>query len=240
MEQQREKGRSSLAQNPVDLPSLPRPDEHSDEEEEFTFCVPESSEYGWNRLTVNPAKKRYEQSVCFGGPPTWFTVGEYDIRVEGMKVFIRLLEQRRDDLSIIKYEVVNGTVLRQRQDDTSDSIVNWHELTRPEKYFVLSRHVTRDLFLSERERLQKGFAAVKTEAERLGGVPAGGPGFISYDAPEGATEEQKTKLGTNLGNLLSATSLERFGISRDEFYGQLDLLRVLDEILDHGAASAAD
>jgi hypothetical protein len=208
--------------------------EHSEEEEEFTFSVPESSEYGWNHLTVYPTKKRYEQSVCYGGPPTWFTVGEYDVRVEGMKVFIRVVEQRRDDLSIIKYEVVNGTVLRQRPDDSSASIVNWHELTRPEKYFILSRHVTKDLFVLERGRLQKGFAAVKTEAEKLGAVPTGGPGFISYDAPEGSTEEQKTKLDKALGNLLSATSLERFGISRDEFYCQLDLLRVLDEVLDQG------
>jgi hypothetical protein len=206
----------------------------------FEFSLPESG-----TITVYPAKKKYAWHNFFASHPMWANHEElykYDIR-DNTHVFTRLVERSEhggySDTEYSKYEVVNGTVLSEADATKLNREIAWHELTMPEKYFILSKHgISKHFFAAERKRLQQGLAAVKKEAKDLGAL-ASDDGFVNFQAPQGATEEQKTAVHAELVNLLTDARLKRHRISRDEYYRQVEFMLVLNQLLAKSTSTAS-
>lgn len=198
------------------------------EHELFTFEMLAPAEMGWHDVWVCPNKKQYGSTCCFGGPPTFCETSEYDLRLHLTfpKVFVRLIDWWRDDLSELSYEVVNGTVCSNREDKSAfEWRTLWHELTDPEKYFILSKHgVDKGFFILEQERLLNGIARLTAEVVTLGAVVADDGWYV---APPNIAEEQQSAIRARLAVLLSDDNLRNFHISQNEIAKQMDFRHVL-------------
>lgn len=208
------------------------------ENESFKFALFAPSEHGWHDIILSPAKKRYEESHCYGGPPTSFSLFEYDIRVRAVhhKVFCRLVDRWSDDLSGVSYDVINGAICGDARakylDGDLEKQIAWHELAGPEKYFILSMHgVGREFLTSEQKRLREGLAKVKADSEALGAIQLQKNDGIRYEAPQNASEEQKAAIKAGVAVLLSDESLGRDRVSLREVYDEDEFIYVLTELL---------
>lgn len=220
--------------------------------EEFYMHFPDPGESGWLNYTVIPSENSYKEELCFGGPPADISTYEYTVKVD--QVFGRLVDLREEDLSAlgVHYEVVNGQVLeaeiriRSPYNSTDGHIerlrkgVIWHEVTGSLRYFILSKHGGQDSFLisffcSERQRLEKGFAALAEKAAQLGGVrELGRHRQPIYQLMDDVDEQAKTALS----DLQQAASLERFGISFQELRDYEHVIQTLDTLISGSETQA--
>jgi hypothetical protein len=164
-------------------------------------------DFGWEHVDVYKKSPRYLQTVCFGGPPVYKELWEYEIK-EDIFVFHRLVDSFIDDLWDPRYEVVNG-VVQQRMIESRNAEpdtfvvappeqqlaalrqkVEWHEADGIVRYFILSKFRSygwRNAITKMKESVEK----IAVEAEKIGAT-MGENGW--YQLPDDASEEQKQRL----------------------------------------------
>jgi hypothetical protein len=91
--------------------------------EEKPFCLAEEEPFyldmtvpilkadsGWDNVHLYPSRHQYERQRCYGGPPEYEEIWEYDIKAHA-SVFVRLLDRHKEDLNDEhQYDVVNGCI----------------------------------------------------------------------------------------------------------------------------------
>ncbi len=86
---------------------------YSNDEEPFylDMTIPMlEAESGWDRIELYPSRHQYERQSCYGGPPVYEEIWEYDIKAHA-SVFVRLLDRHKEDLNNDhQYEIVNGCI----------------------------------------------------------------------------------------------------------------------------------
>lgn len=213
-----------------------------DEPEEFTLQCPDPGDHGWHRCTVIPSTKRYEEQICFGGPPTDTSIYEYAIK--GDQVFSRLLNLCSHDFDGEHYDVVNGQLMeaelaRMSGYETAEMHIErlkrelfWNKRVGALQYFILFQHRQGgSFFTSERERIQKGFEALAEAASKLGATRERGLHRLSENADEETRNAVK--------RLQSPDGLRRFRIAFVEVRDYEHIMETLDGILKGPAQPAA-
>jgi len=214
--------------------------------EEFSIRFPELDEHSFCYYTVVPSTTVYTEVFCGGD---WQNTSTFEYSVKEDQVFSRLLDLREDGWRKNYYTVVNGQVLeadirsRQSLDTTDEYIerlkkdVNWNEVTGSLRYFILSKHgCSPSVFLREKERLTKAFAALAEKASELGAVrPVGGLLGGYYKAKDGASEQFKAAIK----ELQTTESLERFRLSFRELKDYEHIIQTLDGLLAEMSAAAS-
>jgi hypothetical protein len=180
----------------------------SDAGESYSLCLKSTGANGWDSVELYPSRRQYRRQYCFGGPPTFEEVFEYEVKGR-TDVVERLRDCWREDLCGKERGVINGQLVV--PDDRQRDAVAWHELFGPIKYFILA-HTLAPLervsyFESEKQRIQKGFDAVAREAAKLGGTWNGTHGF--YDASRDASKEVRLALDS----LQTNEALRRHGLT---------------------------
>ena len=214
--------------------------------EEFSIRFPEPDEHSFCYYTVVPSTTVYTEVFCGGD---WQNTSTFEYSVKDERVFSRLIDLLEDTCGKDYYTVVNGQVLesdirsREPFDSTDQHIerlkkdVNWNEVTGSLRYFILSKHgCSPSVFLREKERLTKAFAALAEKAAALDAVrPVGGLLGGYYKAKDGASEQSKAAIK----ELQTAESLERFRLSFRELKDYEHIIQMLDELLADKSAAAS-
>ena len=222
-----------------DQQQLEKRDQQQGEEEDIAFFkLPAPDEYGWDNICVTPAKRRCERVFCFGGPPTYFEIFEYDLRPQDRPsaVFVRLVEMWKEDLSGDSYQVVNGTICacedQRHPSDNLEKRIVWHEVLGSERYAILAAHGrSKEFFLKEQERIRSAIKQLNARAEALGAVQVGTLlGTIRYGPRPDADEEQKSAIEAGIAALRSEESLRQLDVSFEEVYRQ-DCAFLLDKLV---------
>jgi hypothetical protein len=208
----------------------------------------------YSEIRLNRGQKRYHS---YGHTPDCDGIfdSDYEYRIEGTKVFERLLEDQSDHYGIVEFAVKDNVVLeheiRQHAGDSDGKLgiyniedrlkdlreaVQWHELGTCElKFFILSRHPellppvdARRLFRQELERLKVGVDALVKKATEAGAVlHEEKDGFYRLCVPNQAEGVSSEKLAT----VLSEDSLKSYGISFGEFGNSKGLILALQRLL---------
>jgi hypothetical protein len=191
-------------------------------------------ESGWDRWTIYPNQSRVKNDHCFGGPPTYEDIYEYEIRRTAVRV--RMLESSKEDFDQKTYEVFNGRLVRTQieskcldinlslKDEVKrlQSETEWHDSPSLIRYFVLANtEGSRDFLSSEHSRLEQAFKSVAREAAQLGAVWGE---YNYYVAPDAATDGQKEAIN----KFQSDERLLRFGITFSELCSQKEILSILN------------
>jgi hypothetical protein len=218
-----------------ELEKLDWQQEHDDDSTDF--ALPGPAEFGWDCISVSPAKRRCMRKYCFGGPPTYFEVLEYDLRPQNRRnpVFARLVDMWEEDYWGDSYQVVNGAICERanegNQSDNLEKRIVWHELLGPERYVILSAHgIGKEFFIVEQERIQKALTQLRAGAEALGAIQVERDGWIRFEARPDADEEQKSAIKAGVAILCSEQSLGQLRVTFREVFRQ-DCAYVLNEIL---------
>jgi MFS superfamily sulfate permease-like transporter len=233
--------------------SASKPESVDDEPyKSFDICEPRyEKRSGWNTLTVYA--NRYEDSLCFGGPPSHEDVYEYI--VTDKRVYQRLVHRTLDDFfrttNEHKIVLVNAGVIVEEslkileaendiiyKDDRYDVRPNehaeltqrlgWHEV--PQDYiryalWAFKNIKQRDVIIAECARLSTAFHAFDVAAKKLG---AQRDEWGRYKGGE-----------SDLKVLMSAEGLEPYGVTRGEVIHQELILRVLNAATPKAVAAAA-
>ena len=183
-------------------------------------------------ISFQPRKNHFRLDLGFD---TVSRDAEYEYKVEGTKVFVRLLHESCEDIGLEKYwEVRDGvvqeadlrdrwktqkTVLKQNADEeisARQKSVEWYELLLPSfnglKYFILFKNLPRDdqrrFFRQEIERLKLGSNRFIEQAAKVGFIHDENSEW-RLRLPDGVDppQEQRQKL---------SDSISSFGISYDE------------------------
>jgi len=215
------------------------------DEDSTDFALPDPAEFGWDSISVSPAKRRCKRKYCFGGPPTYFEVLEYDLRPQNRRnpVFARLVDMWKEDYWGDSYQVVNGAICeRAKEGNPSDNLekrIVWYELLGPERYVILSAHgISKEFFTEEQERIQKALTQLRAGAEALGAIQVERYGWIRFEARPDADEEQKSAIKAGVAILCSEQSLGQLHVTFREVFRQ-DCAYVLNEILGQRSESIA-
>jgi hypothetical protein len=209
---------------------------------------PDEFAFEWNhRIELERGQNRYRS--WFATPDCdviWDEV--YDYRIEGTKVFHRLVESKEDCYGEVEYTVKDNVVLereiRQRYPkqpvlagcgveqilESKRASVEWSEVLGRLKYFILSRHPefllpdeARHYFRQELQRLQCGFDAVMEKASEFGATLVDQE-LCKFRFPDGAYE--------NLPKILSEESLRSYNISLADFTDGKSRILMLKRLLE--------
>ena len=216
------------------------------EPEEFSIRFPEPDEHSFWHYTVVPSTTVYTEVFCGGD---WQNTSTFQYSVKDERIFSRLVDLLEEGWRKNYYTVVNGQVLeaeirsREPFDSTDQHIeglkkdVTWNEVTGSLRYFILSKHgCSLSVFLREKERLTKAFAALAEKATELDAVrPVGGLVGGYYKAKDGASERTKAAIK----ELQTAESLEHFRLSFRELKDYEHIIQTLDELLADKSAAAS-
>ena len=218
---------------------LGKRDQKQEQEEDTSFFeLPKPDENGWDNIYITPVKRRCKRVFCFGGPPTYFEIFEYDLRPEDRPsiVFARLVEMWKEDLSGDSYQVVNGTICARADErclsDNLEERIVWHEVLGSERYAILAAHGTsKEFFLREQERIQKALKQLNARAEALGAIQVETLlGTTSYEARPDVDEERKSAIDAGIAALRSEETLRQLDVSFEEVYRQ-DCAFLLDKLV---------
>lgn len=204
-----------------------------EEQDELSF-----GDVDWSdSISLDRKNKRYRH---YGHPSDYMSVfhSDHEYRIEGVRVFTRLLEDKVDHMDqdthySVKDNVVlehdirqkhsKGFKLRTIEEEIQRyrDAVEWSEMHSGElKYFILHRSPdqvplfeARRFFRQELQRLHVGIDGITKGAAELGVSVNDGHGFLDFTFPASFPEE-----GTaGMHALLSEESLRRLGISYHEF-----------------------
>lgn len=170
----------------------------------------------------------------------WEEVHEY--RIDGTRVFHRVLESKADRYGEIEYEVQDNVVLeheiRERyqknvEPGRLESIrksVEWNEVAGQLKYFILSRHPeslptaeARRYFRQELQRLQCGFDGVIKRASEFEGRLIDQE-LLKFELPNGVSME-------SLSDALSEEHIRSYNITLAEFRDGMNRVKTLRKLL---------
>jgi len=203
-------------------PSAGAEDEWGDGTFHLSLTTPElERNSGWESVVVYKEPAQYERTLCYGGPPVFKELWEYQIKQRSF-VFQRMLDDYIDDLWDPRYEVVNGCVqehlieVRHAEDKGGIKVttpetkiarlrqqVQWHEVDGILRFFILAK-LGYSGWRSDAQKLKDGVSEIGGKAEALGAT-MGENGW--YQLPDDASEEQKRVLD----RLFSPWSLRSHG-----------------------------
>ena len=203
-----------------------------------------------HKIQLERGQKRYRS--CSHTPDydvIWEHVCEY--RIEGTKVFHRVLESKDDRYGEVEYSVRDNVVLeheiRQRNPEepmlagcgveeileSTRASVEWSEVHGRLKYFILSRHAEalptpecRRYFRQELQRLECGFAGVVKKAAEFGAALTDQE-LCKFNLPQEIFED-------SVRNIFSEESLKSCNISLVEFTNGKNLITTLKRFLGEG------
>jgi hypothetical protein len=232
---------------PASAEHEPKEDANPAGEEDETADLDEFAFGSMDTIQLERSEKRYRS--CSHTPDCdeiWENV--YDYRIEGTKVFHRLLESKTDRYGEIEYEVQDNVVLEHeiRQRHPEEPVlagcgveklleemrgsVEWSEIHGRLKYFILSRHPEilptaecRRYFRREIQRLQLGFDALIKKAAELG-MTLLDQELCKFSLPEGMSKDSIPKI-------LSEESLLSCNISLPEFSNGKNVIATLKKLL---------
>lgn len=207
--------------------------ERREAEESFSYRLD-----GETTVEVFPHCKRYEEQWVGDGQSTDET---YEYEVRDTQVFARLTEKAVDSILSGKcQEVLRGQVLedaitgKRPLDDLNTHYLNrmktlvlWHEVLGPLRYFILNASADRNLqgfFASEQKRLSEAFSKADAELRKLGAVWSERSSY--YRAPDGATPEVKRAVN----DYSTDENLRKLGISFYELCSKNQTLDALNTI----------
>jgi hypothetical protein len=183
---------------------------------------------------------------------THYSSADYEYRIDGTKVFCRLIEDRHEDAGVPEYQnvrdgVVLESAIRERNKDVkwdwfdvNDKInpakkeVEWHEMVpmfcHGLKYFILAKKLpqpdARRYLRQELERLRTGAAALFKEAEKYGLERDDGSTSIDrLQVTQGKTQPPNEEIRKLF------ESAQSFGITDIEFSWERKLTAVLEKLL---------
>jgi hypothetical protein len=213
----------------------------ADDPDEFAF---ESD----HTIQLERSQKRYRS---FSHTPDYDAIWEsvYEYRIEGTKVFQRVLESKTDSYGEVEYEVRDNIVLeheiRQSYPEKSKLLagwgvdevlerwrasVAWSEVFGRLKYFILSRHPemlataeARRYFRQELQPLQCGFDAVVQKAAEFGGTLVEQE-TCRFDFPDDTSND-------SIPQILSEESLQSYNISLADFTDGKNRIAILKRLL---------
>jgi hypothetical protein len=177
-------------------------------------------------------------------PPDYASIfdSDYEYRIEGARVFERLLNDGVKNFGKIEEHVKDNVVLESATRVLDDELlsryrreVEWHEVPSSAlKYFVLSRHPEvlprlecRRFLRQELERLRFGVAEQRRKAADIGAELHEENGVYDLRFPEGAGGAE----WDSIRKLVTAESLAGVGLTPAEFRNAGSLMASLDRIL---------